>query len=452
MSNQRSQHGQWSSRFVFILAATGSAVGLGNIWKFPYMAGENGGGAFVLVYLLCIAVIGVPIMMGEILLGRRGRGSPVTSMQRVSVSESAPKGWVLLGFNGMLAGVLILSFYSVVAGWAMEFVYATASGQLADAKDGAWLDGLFQSPGRLLFWHSLFMVLTTVVIVFGVEKGLERAVKFQMPLLALMLLVLMGYSATTPGFAQGMHFLFDFDFSKLGPEAILAAMGQAFFSLSLGMGAIMVYGAYLDSEASIAKTSFAIAAFDTTVALVAGMAIFPLVYSHGLEPGAGPGLVFVTLPLAFAQMPAGIFLGTLFFSLLTLAAWTSAISLLEPVSAWFVERFGWTRRMAALVPALLIWALGVPCALSFNMLADSTIVGKTFFDLLDYATANVMLPLGGVLIALFVGWQMRSHSVAEELAWDSQSASFKIWLWLLRVVAPVAVMLIFLNAIGVLSF
>ena len=302
-------HGLWSSRWAFILAAVGSAVGLGNIWKFPYITGENGGGAFVLVYLVCVAVIGIPIMMTEVMMGRRGRSTPINTMRRLAVEAGAHNGWKLIGWSGMLAGFLILSFYSVIAGWALSYVLATVSGTFSGASAeavGAHFGDLLASPGSLLFWHTLFVVMTMVIVARGVEHGLEKAVRFLIPTLFLLLLVLVGYSMSMGEFQRGVEFLFKPDFSKITQDGVLTAMGHAFFTLSLGMGAIMIYGAYLPEKASIAKTSITIAAADTIVALLAGLAIFPIVFSNGLEPGAGPGLIFQTLPIAFGHMPCGL--------------------------------------------------------------------------------------------------------------------------------------------------
>ena len=463
---RESIHGQWSGRWAFILAATGSAVGLGNIWKFPYITGENGGGAFVLVYLLCIAVVGIPIMMAEVMLGRRGRRSPINTMRHLAEEEGRPPAWKLLGAGGIVAGFLILSFYSVIAGWALAYFFRTAAGTF----DGLTADGvgniftsLISSPERLIAWHTIFMVMTTVIVAQGVRSGLERAVRFLMPALFVLLFVMVGYAMNaeyaaglaneggTP-FMAGLSFLFDADFSKISRDGILIALGHAFFTLSLGMGAIMVYGSYLPKKTSIARTSITIAAMDTLVALLAGMAIFPIVFANGLEPGTGPGLIFNTLPIAFGHMPGGAFFGSLFFLLLSFAAWTSAISLIEPIVAWLVENRGHSRIYAATTAGLVVWVLGIGSVFSFNLWSgeEYQLFGKTFFDILDYLTANIMLPLGGLLIAIFAGWQMRRASCVEELALDGQQPAFNLWYIVIRYVSPVAVILVFLKAIGVI--
>ncbi len=468
MTEKTSIHGQWSNRLMFILAATGSAVGLGNIWKFPYITGENGGGAFVLVYLLCIAIIGIPIMMAEILIGRRGRQSPINTMRTLAKVEDVTPYWSLLGWGGVLAGFLILSYYSVIAGWAMAYIFRAAGGMFngveADGIQTLFSD-LVASPERLLAWHTIFMVLSIGVVARGVRHGLEKAVRVLMPALLLLLLILVGYAATaTDAFMDGVRFLFTPDFGKLlhqcelidgvqdcvfSGEPLLVAMGHAFFTLSLGMGAIMVYGSYMPQSSSIASSAISIALLDTLVALLAGMAIFPLVFANGLEPGAGPGLIFQTLPLAFGAMRGGQLFGALFFVLLLFAAWTSAISLIEPAVAWLVENRGFSRIRAAILVGLLVWLLGMGTIFSFNIWSEVKLFDKTFFELLDYLTANIMLPLGGLLIAAFAGWQMHRSSTMDELA-IGDGIRYAVWSHVIKYVTPVAVVLIFLHAIGLI--
>lgn len=449
-----SMHGQWSSRWAFILAATGSAVGLGNIWKFPYITGANGGGAFVIVYLICIAIIGIPIMMAEVMLGRRGRQSPINSMLSLSKEEGSHKGWQIVGWSGMIAGFLILSYYSVIAGWALAYVFRAATGMFTGAT-AEGIEGIYNElvsdPERLLAWHTLFMVMTMVVVARGVRSGLEQAVRFLMPALFVILLILVGYAMSTGSFMDGIRFLFTPDFSKISKAGILIALGHAFFTLSLGMGAIMIYGSYMTDDASIAKTSFAVAIADTLVALLAGMAIFPIVFAYGLEPGAGPGLIFKTLPLAFGQMPGGPFFGMLFFILLVFAAWSSSISLIEPLVAWLVENHNMNRVTASVMSGIFAWLLGIATIFSFNLMSGVKLFGKTFFDLLDFLTANIMLPLGGLFIAIFATWVMSRESSRDELALVGKAEPvYFIWYFLTRFITPIAVIVVFLNAIGVL--
>jgi NSS family neurotransmitter:Na+ symporter len=445
-------HGQWSTRLAFVLAATGSAVGLGNVWRFPYIVGENGGGAFVLVYLLCILMIGLPIMMAEILLGRRGRQSPINTMLTVAREEGLNRGWGLMGWIGVVAGFLILSFYSVIAGWALAYVFKAGSGSFSglDAEGSSEMFGaMLASPEALLAWHTIFMVMTAMVVARGVRSGLERAVTILMPALVVLLVILVGYSMAHGDFLGAVEFLLRPDFSALTANAVLLAMGQAFFTLSLGMGAIMVYGSYLSSDASVARTSAAVVASDTLVALLAGLAIFPILLAAGLSPGQGPGLIFVTLPLAFAEMPLGMFFGTLFFLLLVFAAWTSAISLIEPAVAFLVENLGLTRVFATTVVAIFAWLLGIAALLSLNVWSGFTLFDKGVLDLLDYVTANIMLPLGGFLIAIFVGWRMSQSSVMSELRLRNIRA-FRVWFFLVRYLAPVAIVVVFLRAVSLI--
>jgi NSS family neurotransmitter:Na+ symporter len=453
MAERQSIHGQWSSRMAFILAATGSAVGLGNIWKFPYITGENGGGAFVIVYLVCIAVVGIPVMMAEILLGRRGRQSPINTMKTLAEEERLPAIWKYLGWLGVLAGFLILSYYSVIAGWALSYVFRSGSGMFegltADGAQSIFV-GLVSDPEKLLAWHTIFMIMTMMVVSRGIQSGLERAVRLLMPMLFVILVLLVGYAMAEGDFERGVRFLFEPDFSKLTGEAVLTAMGHSFFTLSLGMGAIMVYGSYLPKETSITKTAMIVGLADTGVALMAGLAIFPIVFANGLEAGAGPGLIFQTLPIAFGDMPGGLLFGTMFFVLLVFAAWSSAISLIEPAVAWLVENRGHTRVYASVVCGFLTWLMGLLTVFSFNIGAETKILGMTAFDLLDYLTSNIMLPLGGILIAIFAGWLMSRASVEDELALSVQPL-FDFWYSvLIRFVAPVGVILIFLHAVGVL--
>ena len=450
---RESIHGQWSSRWAFILAATGSAVGLGNIWRFPYVTGENGGGAFVLVYLACVLVVGVPIMISEGMLGRRGRQSPINTMVSLARDEGLSPRWGLLGWLGMAAGFLILSFYTVVAGWTLSYVFRTGSGTF----EGATADGVasvfaafLADPERLLAWHTIFMVMTTVVVSRGVRGGLEKAVKLLMPALFVLLIAMVGYGMTNGDFAAAVDYLFTPDFSALSRAGVLEAMGQAFFSLSLGMGAIMIYGSYLPSDASIPRTVGVIAIMDTLVAVLAGLAIFPIVFAYGLEPAAGAGLIFNTLPIAFGQMPGGQAVGALFFLLLLFAAWTSAISLLEPIVAWMVENRGMDRVKSAVVAGVTGWLLGVVSLLSLNVWAGYTVFGMGFFDLMDYLTANIMLPVGGMLIAVFAGWRLSRSASALELQLGD-GIVYRIWRFLTRYITPIAVLLVLLNVTGILA-
>ena len=451
-AKRSSLHGQWSSRLAFILAVTGSAVGLGNIWKFPYVAGEYGGGAFVLIYLICCFAIGLPVMMSEIIIGRRGRRNPIETMSLLGEEEGSSRAWGLVGGLGVLAGVLILSYYSVIAGWSLDYVIESLTGAFHQQDSegvGAVFSGLTGSFPRVMLMHTVFMLISIGVVARGVEKGLESAVKFMVPGLLALMIVLLVYATTTGHFLEGVKFLLTPDFSKLSFEAVLVALGQAFFSLSIGMGAIMAYGAYLPEDTSIANASVTVVLADTGIAMLSALVIFPIVFANGLDAQAGPGLVFQTLPLAFGNMTGGVVFGTLFFVLLSFAALTSAIGLMEPAVAWAFERFGLTRASAAMLVGGVVWLVGILSAASFNLLADVSFLAGTPFDNIDFLTSNIMLPLGGVLITVFAGWVMCANSSASELG--SHGALFHTWRWLARYLAPVAVLLIMLNASGLLG-
>ena len=370
--------GQWSSRWAFILAATGSAVGLGNIWRFPYLTGENGGGAFLFIYVLCVLVVGIPIMMAEVLLGRRGRQAPMNTMRTLAREEGQSTWWQCIGWMGIMAGFLILTFYSVVAGWTLAYVVRAATGMFnGTTAEGskAIFTALISDPERLLAWHTIFMALTIMIVARGVSGGLERTVRFLMPALFVILIVLVGYAMTTERFVDGLVYLFTPDFSKITAAGVFLALGQAFFSLGLGVGAIMSYGASLPQHTSIPQTSCIIAITDTGVAILAGMAIFPIVFTYALEPSEGPGLIFKTLPIAFGQMPLGQLVGTLFFVLLMFAALTSAISLLEPVVTWLVENHGMNRIMATGTSGVFGLVDRYPLSALTQPLVGSDIVG-----------------------------------------------------------------------------
>lgn len=446
-----STHAQWGSRLGFILAATGSAVGLGNIWKFPYMTGTNGGSAFVLVYLACIAAIGVPLLMAETLLGRRGQANPVQAMRTVIAEAGASRLWVGIGYFGITAAVLILAFYSVVAGWILEYLLRSLSGFSGITRESAAadFDALLANPTRLVLWHSVFMAMTALVVARGVTSGIERANKIMMPALFLIIVGLIGYGIIAADMPAAFRFMFHFDFSEVKREVVLSAMGHSFFTLSLGMGAIMAYGSYLDRGTSITRTAFYVALADTAIALMAGLAIFAIVFAQGLAPASGPGLILQTLPLAFSQMPGGTVIGPLFFVLVAFAAWTSSISLIEPFAALLIERAGVSRTAAVWSISSGIWLLGVAVALSFNLWSEFKVFGQNIFDLLDTITTKIMMPLTGLLIALFVGWVMKSPHVAEEIG--LRGAGLRLWHNVLRYLSPLAIILIFLHVVGALG-
>ncbi len=417
------------------------------------MAGLNGGGAFVLIYLACVLAVGLPIMMSEILIGRRGRRNPVASMALLGEEEGGSSAWGYVGIMGVVAGFLILSFYSVIAGWVLAYIFRLASGSFAGADAGLVLESINSLTGSWLqtgFWHTVFMLVTVLVVARGVERGLERAVTLMVPALIGILFILLGYSVVSGAFAQAMEFLFKPDFSAINGSIVLAAMGQAFFTLSIGMCSVMAYGAYLPQSTSIVSTAAAVVSADTGIALLSGLVIFPIVFANGLDPTAGPDLIFQALPLSFGNMPGGTFFGTLFFLLVSFAALTSAISLMEPAVAWLVEARDHSRGGASALIGITVWALGILSVLSFNVLQDFTFWRGTFMDNFDYLTSNILLPMGGLLVAIFCGWVMCRNSTADELA-AGTGTIYQLWHFLTRYIAPVAVILVFLNAIGLLD-
>jgi NSS family neurotransmitter:Na+ symporter len=445
--------GAWRSRWTFFLATAGSAIGLGNIWKFPYMTGMNGGSAFVLVYLVCVAVVGIPLMMCEIMLGRRAQRNPVDGMAYLAHEAGRSREWRWVGIFGLLAGILILGFYSVIAGWVLDYIIRAASGAFR-GMDGINAQLQFASflnkPLSLLLWHTLFLGVTLGVAARGLNAGLEKANLIMMPALFAIVLVMVGYSMAVGNFAESAHFMFAPNFSLITPNAVLSALGHAFFTLSIGMGAVMVYGSYLGRHISIARTTLYVALADTAIGLLVGLAIFSLVFANGLAPAAGPGLIFQTLPIAFGAMPGGDFMGMLFFILVAFAAWTSAISLVEPAIAWITENSAITRKKAAVLIGLTDWLLGAAVALSFNRWADfKPLAGLNLFDLLDRLTTNILLPLGGLSMAVFAGWIMKTAHVADELGLKPRA--YLAWRFVIRYISPLAIIFIFAYLAGWLA-
>ena len=444
----RGPHEGWSSRLVFLMAAVGAAVGLGNLWKFPYTAGVNGGAAFVLVYLGAVAAIAIPVVVAELMIGRRGRMSPPNSFLALAREAGANPAWRFVGWMNLLAVFLILSFYSVIAGWALAYVPKLALGHFHQASPdqvAAEFSALLGSPGTLAVLHALFMAITVSIVAVGLKRGIERAVRFLMPSLLLMLVALVLYAAIEGDLPRTLAFLFQADFSKINADVVLQAIGQAFFSVSVAMGLLITYGAYLDRETRIGSSAVYIAGADTCVALLSGLAIFPLVFANALDPAEGPGLIFVTLPIAFGQMPAGALFGAVFFVLVLVSALTSSIAILEPMVSWAEEHAWMKRRPAAMVAGALAWVVGLATVFSFNLWAGWFPLGRferfresTVFDLIDYLTSNVLLPLGGVLIAVFVGWVVSSETARQEVGVED-GVWFRAWRFLLRFIAPLGV-------------
>lgn len=446
IQKQLKSHGAWVGKWTFILAATGSAVGLGNIWGFPYKAGTNGGGAFVLIYLGCIVIIGLPIMISEIIIGRRSGNSPINAMRKVAIDSGQTQAWQLVGWSGIFAGALILSFYSVIAGICLNYIFiaVSSSGAISASEE---FGNVISSPINLLLWHTLFMVLTTLIVAAGVKDGIGRMVKILMPMLGFLMIFMVIYSIINGDFNRAMSFLFAPDFSNVTSDTVLQAMGQAFFSLSLGMGSIMAYGAYMPKNQDITSTSFTVASLDTLVAILAGLAIFPIIFAFNLEPGSGPGLVFVSMLSAFNQMQFGQLIGPIFFILLSVAALSSSISLLEPGVAYLSEEGILSRGQAAIAISFFVWVLGIGSALSFNVWSDFHLISeKNFLDSMDFLANQILLPLGGMLIAIFVGWFMKESLIKEEIG-AINPVIYYLWRFFVRFIAPACVAYIFLSQI-----
>jgi len=433
------QREQWGSKIGFILAAAGSAVGLGNIWRFPYITGQNGGAAFVLIYLAIVFIIGFSVMLAEMAIGRKAQLNAVGSFGKLAGGL-----WPLVGWMGVAAGFMILSFYAVIGGWTIKYFIHSFAGLMADAaagKAGDVFGGFVTNTMQVVLYQAVFMLATIWIVYKGIGEGIEKYCKFLMPALFLILLVLIGRSVTLEGASKGLEFYLKPDFSKITGASISAALGQAFFSLSLGMGCMITYGSYVDRKTALPGAAIQVCFIDTMVAILAGLVIFPAVFAFGVDAGAGPGLTFVTLPSVFAKMPGAMIWSGLFFLLLFIAALTSAISLLEVVSAYFIDK-GWSRPQAAIIMGLLIFVLGIPSAMS--LAGAPKVAGKDFLDAMDFISSNVLLPLGGVFISLFVGWFWTSD--AEKEVTNEGTLTFglmSMWIWVCRVIAPAAILYIF---------
>lgn len=432
-------HSTWGTRFGFLMAAIGSSVGLGNFWRFPYVAGENGGAAFIVIYLLCVVFIALPILMAELSVGRHARRSAVGSVRKMAFDAGAPGLWAVAGWVSMIAAVLILCFYSVVAGWVIAYVFKMGAGDfVGEAPEviSAAFGELVGDTNTVIGWHSAFMIVTVGIVSLGVTKGIERAVVILMPIFFLTLIGLVVYAAFTADMGAAMEYLFTPDFSEIGPQTFLAALGQAFFSIGVG-GAIMItYGSYLPRTDNLTGSSVIIAGADTIVAIIAGLAIFPFVFAFALNPEAGPALFFQTLPSAFAQMPAGQYVGTAFFILAFIAALTSSISLLQVVVAFAEEHTDFGKTGSAIFFGIIIWLVGCGAAFSGD-----------YFNLLDILSGQVFLPLGGLLIALFTGWVVSRSLMRHELVGASDTV-FAAWRFIIRYLAPIAVFAILAGGIA----
>lgn len=439
----------WSSRLAFILVSAGAAVGLGNIWRFPYMAGENGGGVFVLAYIIFLFAIGTPAMIAELMIGRRGQKNAVDTLETLAHESKESRNWKYLGWLGALTLVMVLSFYSVISGFAIGYLnYAmqgTFNNASPDAISALWVN-LMNQPILLIGWHTIFMVLTMGVVALGVNQGIEKSSRWMMPALFIILIVLVIYAAIIGNFKEAFIFLFSFKIQDFTPMAIVSALGQSFFSLATGAGAILIYGSYLSKSTNIFSTVFIIAILDLFVAILAGLAIFPIVFAHGLSPADGPSLMFKVLPIAFSNMPGAQFVGTCFFLLLIFAAWTSSISMGEPLVSLIVEKTKVKRTKASIYVGLLAWGFGIISALSFSIWRGVEIFEWHLFEILLGIPTNILLPIGALLFCIFAGWVMNEKHVEEEL--DSSSpALYFAWRFAIRYLCPLCILIILITTL-----
>lgn len=443
----------FGSKIGVILATVGCAVGLGNIWRFPYMLGENGGAAFLLVYISCILFLGIPVMITEFFIGRYSRKNAAGAFKVMAPGTK----WSVIGYNGVAAAFLILGYYAVVSGWTLEYIVQAFSGSLegknaTDFADEftAFSTGVF----RPILWTVVFIALTHIIIVSGVKEGIERASKVMMPMLFLILIALCVRSITLPGASEGLTFLFNPDFSKIDSSVVLSAMGQAFFSLSIGMGCLITYASYFGKQTNLQTTALQVTILDTLVAVLAGVMIFPAVFSFGIEPTTGPELVFITLPNVFEQLPFGNIWSFVFFVLLALAALTSTISLHEVSTAYVHEEYHVSRKKAAIIVSVGVTIVGILCSLSMGVLSSYTLFGLNFFNLLDFVTAKIMLPLGGMMICIFTAKRVDKLLLKEEVTNHGtiRFYFFSTYVFFVKYIAPIGIGLIFLNELGLLNW
>ena len=468
----------FTSRFGIVCAAAGSAIGLGNIWRFPYVVGESGGGAFLLIYLGFVLLLGIPVMLSEFVIGRKAKRNAFGAFKKIAPGTL----WPLVGVIGIVAAFVILAFYSTIAGWTLHYVYLSVINGFkgVDALEVTRIFEAFQTSGGMpLFWQMIFILLTAVIILSGVKRGIEKYSKILMPFLVFLLVSLSVRAITLPGSMAGLSFLFNPDFSKITAPVILGALGQAFFSLSIGMGALITYASYFPDKTNLAATSFQVSIADVVIAILAGVAIFPAMFALGMQPEeGGPGLIFMVLPNVFQHMPGGYLVSIAFFVLLAIAALTSSISIMEVVVAFLSEELNIKRKSATLITVIAAAFVGVFCTLSWSTFEGVGIGERNIFDLLDFTASNVLLPLGGLLIVLFVGWYMKQQAVEDEMTnmgvlklvvfmigWytkdvrsEEDYATIKalkirfhsVFMFIIRFIAPIAIAIIFLNAIGLI--
>jgi NSS family neurotransmitter:Na+ symporter len=442
----------FGSKLGILAAAAGSAIGLGNIWKFPYITGKNGGAAFILVYLVCIALIGLPVMISEFVLGRKTQANAVGSFKKIEPK----KPWFLSGYLATLTAFIILSYYAMIAGWILSYIGRAATGKIvsvAPANLGAYFEGIIGNSTESIICTFVVIVLTALVVISGIKNGVEKYCKILMPVLFGILILLMFRSLTLDGASKGVEFLFKPDFSQLTTKGVLEALGHSFFTLSLGMGIILTYGSYIDRKEDIVKLAIQVTIADTVIALMAGLVIFPAVFAYGLEPTKGAGLIFVTLPAVFSEMPFGNIFGFLFFSLIGIAAITSTISLLEVVVSFAIEEFGLKRKKATILVSSAIFLVSLLSIMSFGPWSNVTIFGKTFFGLFDFITSNIFLPIGGLLISIFVGWVWGTENTIREITSQGlyKLRAKGLYSFIIKFLAPAAIFLILLNSTGLLN-
>ncbi|MDK9711089.1 sodium-dependent transporter [Acidaminobacter sp.] len=440
---------QFKSQLGFIFAAAGSAVGLGNIWRFPYMTGTNGGGAFVLLYLICVLFVGASLLLVEFAIGRNGKTNAIESYAKIR------KGAKWIGFLGFFSAFIFLSYYSVVSGWTVYYSIQSFFGLngLAPDQIGNFFGAFISDPVKPLMYHGIFMALTVGIIIKGVSQGIEKSTKIMMPMLFVLLIILVIRALTLPGAWEGIKWYLTPDLSKITGGVWIAALGQVFFSMSVGMSGMVTYASYLGKHENLPKTSIIVALMDTSVALLAGLIIFPAVFSFGLEPGAGPGLVFITLPAVFAQMPLGSIFSFMFFVLLAIACLTSSISILEMPVSYLIETRKMARTKAALLVGAIAYVMGIAVSFSFGIWSDFTLFGKGIFDLFDYFGSNISLPLGGLAAAILVGWFWGEKDAVAEISNNGEikGTIVKAWFPVVKYVVPVTVVLIFLSNLGILK-
>lgn len=443
----------FGSRMGVIMAAAGSAVGLGNIWRFPYVLGENGGGAFLIIYLIIIFAIGIPVMMSELVIGRRTQRNPVGAFRMLS----SRRPWYLVGMMGIVAAFMILAFYTAVAGWTLEYIYQILIGGIkgkSSAELSTMFDAFRSGSLRPALWFTIFLLATAGIVLGGVRKGIEKSTKVLMPLLFLLLIFMCVKALTLPGAGKGVEFLFRPDFSKITGTTVLMALGQAFFSLSIGMGTLITYGSYIPKDNNLATTAMQVSMIDLLIAVLAGLAIFPAVFAFGISPSSGEALTFIVLPGIFQQMTGGMIFAFMFFFLLAIAALTSTISVLEVIVAYFSEQLNLSRRTAIIIATASMFILGIAASLSWGMMKDVKLFKLNIFDLFNYTTANILLPLGGLLIVAFLGWFFPGPSVRDELSNEGtlKVRYYSLFRFIIRFIAPVAIALVFLNGLGLLKF